>query len=389
MTPRVLAITTVDVMAWGLLRPWLQALRIAGYEVHIACSRSRYFDGLAREGFVMHEVALRRRFNPFFHLRPAIQLFRLVRGGKFDVVNTHSPVAGTVGRTAAWLAGSRNILYTVHGFYFHERMAWWPRWFFQAVEWIVGRMTSHFMFVSDEDRRTAIAAGIVPDSRQATTIYNGVDLERFRPRQRMRSTDACVIGIVARIVREKGYREFLDMAERVIRTGRKVSFLIVGDSLPSDRDQFGGKLRERIRKAGLQKHFQLTGLIEDVAPYLQMMDIFVLPSYREGFPRSILEAMACGLPVVTTAIRGCRETVVDGETGLIVPARDAEALTASVLRLIDNPELATRMGEAGRRRAVDLYDTRVVQERFVAVFDRIMADTNFSRSRQESCPTTE
>jgi glycosyltransferase involved in cell wall biosynthesis len=377
---RVLAITTVDVMPWILLRPWLQALRSAGYEVHIACARGQYFDRLAGEGFTMHAVALRRCFNPWRHFRPAIELFRLVRRERFDVVNTHSPVAAAMGRVVAWLAGAPNVVYTVHGFYFHDRMAWWQRRFFQAVEWACGRITGHFMFVSDEDRRTAIATGIVRNARRATTIYNGVDPDRFRPRDGARPMHGFVVGIVARIVQEKGYREFLEMAERVIAAGRQVSFLIVGDSLASDRDQFAGQVRERIRNSGFERHFRLTGFTADVEKFLQMMDIFVLPSYREGFPCSILEAMACGLPVVTTAIRGCREAVVHQGTGLIVPPADAGALTAAVLELIDKPDLARRMGEAGRRRAIELFDTRIVQARFVGVFDRVLANGGQARA---------
>jgi glycosyltransferase involved in cell wall biosynthesis len=170
------------------------------------------------------------------------------------------------------------------------------------------------------------------------------------------------------------------MAERVIAAGRQVSFLIVGDSLASDRDQFAGQVRERIRKSGFERHFRLTGFTAEVEKFLRMMDIFVLPSYREGFPCSILEAMACGLPVVTTAIRGCREAVVHQGTGLIVPPADAGALTAAVLELIDKPDLARRMGEAGRRRAIELFDTRIVQARFVGVFDRVLANGGQARA---------
>ncbi|MGA2133256.1 MAG: glycosyltransferase family 4 protein [Bryobacteraceae bacterium] len=386
--PRILAITTVDVMPWILLKPWLHALQRAGYDVHIACARGEYYEGLAAEGFAMHEVALRRSMNPLHHWLPAIQLFRLIRQGGFQIINTHSPVAAAVGRVVAWLAGARHIIYTVHGFYFHEGMGWWRRNLFQAIEWAVGQITSQFMFVSDEDRCTAIATGIVRDSRQATTIYNGVDLDRFRPRENAAPETTFVVGIVARIVQEKGYREFLEMAEQVLRKRSGVSFLVVGDSLASDRDQFGGAFRARIRQSNLTEHFQLTGFTAYVEEYLRMMDVFVLPSYREGFPRSVLEAMACGLPVVATKIRGCREAVVDGETGLLAPPGDAAALTEAVLSLIDHPENARRMGEAGRRRAIEYFDTRTVQDRFVAVFDRIMtSDKSLEEPRAYAAET--
>ncbi|MBI3698436.1 MAG: glycosyltransferase, partial [Acidobacteria bacterium] len=111
-------------MPWVLLWPWLCALRDAGYEVHIACSRGKYFDQLAAAGMHMHPVALRRSFNPFVHFRPFVQLYRLIRRGGFSAVNTHSPVAAAVGRLAARLAGGPKVVYTVHGFYFHDNMPW-------------------------------------------------------------------------------------------------------------------------------------------------------------------------------------------------------------------------------------------------------------------------
>jgi glycosyltransferase involved in cell wall biosynthesis len=384
MKPRVLCLTTVDVMAWGLLRPWLWALQRAGYDVHIACSRGQYFERLAAEGFEMHEVALRRTFNATAHVRPLFQIWRLLRKGRFDVVNAHSPVAAAVGRLAAWLAGVRPRVYTVHGFYFHEGMPGVQRWLLVAIEWLLGRITDRFMFVSEEDRQTALRVGIARREEDTTALLNGVDLGTFRP-ARVNNAEAAelrrhlglppgtpVVGIVGRIVREKGYREFLQAARSLAASGVNARFLVLGDSLPSDRDQFGAKFRRQVREAGLEDRFVFTGLTGRVPEYLRAMDIFVLPSYREGMPRSVLEAMATGLPVVATRIRGCREAVLHGETGLLVPPKDAAALAEAIHHLLERPDEARRMGEAGLRRAVEMYDERLVQARFVGVFDRLL-----------------
>jgi len=131
-------------------------------------------------------------------------------------------------------------------------------------------------------------------------------------------------------------------------------------------------LRRRVCEEGLDGRFLFTGFTSEVPKYLRMMDIFVLPSYREGFPRSVLEAMATELPVVATNIRGCREAVVHGETGFIVPPKNAKALADAVAFLLEHPEKAKQMGRAGRERAVKLYDQRVVAGRFVAAFDRLL-----------------
>jgi glycosyltransferase involved in cell wall biosynthesis len=213
------------------------------------------------------------------------------------------------------------------------------------------------------------------------TIYNGVDLEAYSPKDSASpiSLDlrtklniplgAPVIGIVGRVVREKGYMEFAEMAKLVSASRSNVYFLVVGDALASDRDGIAAKLRSRVDAAGLHDRFRFTGFTDHVADYLQVMDIFVLPSYREGFPRSVLEAMSTALPVVATNIRGCREAVVNGETGLLVPTRNGRALAEAVSLLLGNPDRASSMGSAGRERAVRLYSYELVQRRFVGVIE--------------------
>ncbi|NDJ14203.1 MAG: glycosyltransferase family 1 protein [Acidobacteriia bacterium] len=383
---RLLAVCTVDVMAWKLLRPWFRALADAGYEVHIACSRENWFDHLAADGFHMHEVRLRRRVNPFVHIAPLWELFRLIRRERFVLVNTHSPVAAAVGRVAAWLARAPVIISTVHGFYFHDGMPWWKRKMFVTMEWLLGGMTTDFMFVSDEDRTTAVREGIARDPERATTIYNGVDLTAYPDkrspsrlavnkgfRQQLNIPEAArVVGIVGRIVREKGFVEFAEMAQRIAATHPNVYFLVVGDALATDRDGMVPELKSFVESAGLNTKFRFTGFTDKVAEHLQVMDIFVLPSYREGFPRSVLEAMSCELPVVATRIRGCREAVVQGATGLLVPPRDAAALTDAVGQLLDQPELMHQMGAAGRERVVHLFEQGLVQARFKAIVARAL-----------------
>ncbi len=376
---KVLAIVTVDIMAWVLLRQWLEGLQLAGFEVHIACSKGVYFDLLAGAGFSMHPVRLRRTFNPFSHIVPLIELLTLLRSGQFQVVNTHSPVAAAVGRFAAALAGVQTIIYTVHGFYFHDRMPALQRKAFIAFEWLLGRWTDAFMFVSDEDRRTAQQSGICGVNAHVCTIYNGVDIDLFRPRPpalhnpapadalRLKHAlaDRPVVGCVGRIVKEKGYREFLEAATIITASGIDATWMVVGDSLPSDRDQFGPTLREQVKKAGLADRFVFTGMTPLVPDYLTLMDIFVLPSYREGFPRSILEAMSTALPVVATDIRGCREAVLEGITGFIVPPRDGKALAAAIRRLLLSPELRQQMGREARSLVIQRYDFRKVRDTFV------------------------
>src|ERR1039457_4383749 len=234
---KILVIATVDIMVWNLLLPWVDGLRNRGFEVHIACSPSDYFEPLRNAGFEMHAVHLRRSFNVFAHLRAAIELIQVIRSVGFKIVNTHSPVGAAVGRVASFLCGVDTIIYTVHGFYFHDRMPRLRRFAFTAIERFLGRITDGFMFVSDEDRQTAQRLGIVGTNTRGRTIYNGGDVDAFRPRgaddatvkglrHRHHLAGSIVIGTVGRIVKEKGYREFLEMAVCLTRECVDAKYLV-------------------------------------------------------------------------------------------------------------------------------------------------------------------
>jgi len=275
-------------------------------------------------------------------------------------------------------------------------MPWWKRTPFVALEWLAGRVTSGFMFVSDEDRVTAQRTGISSKVDETITIYNGVDLGAFPQSPRRRGTsgsngnpggageeirmrygvpeDAIVVGTVGRVVREKGYFEFAEMARAIASIHANVRFLVVGDALPSDRDGIAEELRKRVADAGLTDRFCFPGFTDQVSEHLQAMDLFVLASYREGLPRSVLEAMSTGLPVIATDIRGCREAVAHNETGIIVPPRNSGALTKAVSLLLKDRALAEAMGVAGRRRVENLFDQQMVAQRF----------TEYIQSRVES-----
>jgi glycosyltransferase involved in cell wall biosynthesis len=373
MKPKVLVVVAVDVTAWVYLRIWLKALQTDGCEVHVACSYGNYRENLASEGFTLHEIPFRRVFNPFAHIRPLLMLYRLMRQIPFDAVNTHTPVAAAVGRLAAWAARVPVRVNTVHGFYFHDRMARLPRAVCLALEWLLGQITTFSLFVSEEDRLTSLRYRIARND--GMTIYNGINLDRFRPpRDTEREQEKTglgidpqrlVIGITARIVREKGYFEFVAMAEEITALGHDVFFLVVGDTLPSDRGRVGEDIRKRVRRSGMESRFRFVGFTNEVARLLRAMDIFVLPTYREGFPVSVLEAMGTGLPVVTTDIRGCREAVVHGTTGLLVPPGNVHCLTVALQQLLKDPTLMSKMGAAGRARVVESFDEKQIAKRFV------------------------
>ena len=221
---------------------------------------------------------------------------------------------------------------------------------------------------SQEDKETALSKRIIA-AENIKVIGNGVDPNKFKPlgikqKNLIRSEfdipkDAIVIGIICRMVREKGIVELLKAGIGLADRFPNLYFLFVGGRIASER---GARLdREwQVAKNSLGARLIATGFRYDTPRLLTAMDVFCLPSWREGMPRSIIEAMMIGLPVVATNIRGCREEVVVGKTGYLVPPKHIGELQNALRTLIEDKTLRTKMGALGRKRALKLYDERKI-----------------------------
>jgi glycosyltransferase involved in cell wall biosynthesis len=366
---RILQLCAVDFTAYHLLRPLGLRLRESGYDVSFCCSPGRGLDILEEEGFDVYRIPVSRSYNIFSHIVSFFRMMKLMRRERFDIVHTHTPVAGLIGRAAARAARVRWIVYTAHGFYFHEDMHGLLRGAMRSIERYGASMSDLIFVQSREDLEEAVEARIAPAER-LVHIGNGVNPVLFgkeenaqaavRLREEFGIDGDPVIGFTGRIVREKGVFEFVRAAGIVSRDYPEAKFVMIGAPLDSDRDDCLQEIERLVREEGLSQRIVMTGYREDVPAILSLLDLFVMPSYREGMPRALLEAMATGLPVVATDIRGCREEVVDNETGLLVPPRDHYALGEAVLKILSDSEVASRMGRAGRERILERFDERVV-----------------------------
>ena len=207
------------------------------------------------------------------------------------------------------------------------------------------------------------------DAGRIDVIPTGIDVTRFEPRPRDRAIRGAhgvqdteqLIVCVGRLDRYKGHDHLLEAFAALARERPRARLLLVGDG------RFREALTARARSAGLAERVRFSGAVGDVRPALAAADVFVQASDEEGLPGAVLEAMAMGLPVVATDVGGTREAVNDGVTGLLVPARDAAALTAAVTRLLDDPGLAARFGSFGRKRVADEFSS----EREVTLTDEV------------------
>jgi len=181
------------------------------------------------------------------------------------------------------------------------------------------------------------------------------------------SLDAVVVTMIARLIAPKGVREFLQAAERL---NGKACFLLIGEPDPGNLDSLTWEeIQEYVRRGVVLA----PGWQKDVIPWLAITDIFVLPSYREGTPVTVLEAMAMGLPVVATDVPGCREAVVHGETGFLVPPRNVGELVRAIQKLAEDPALRQRMGQAGRERVVQHFAVERIVEQYLDLYAELLS----------------
>ena len=368
---KVCQLCAVDFTLKTFLLPLIDGMRGRGWDVTAVCSDGPHIDELRAAGYRIETVPIARSMNPILAAQTLLALVRLFRRQRFDVLHAHTPVAALLGRIAARIAGIPLVVYTAHGFYFHDEMPSMKRRLFVMLERFAGRFTDLLFSQSAEDAEDAVQEGIAL-RENVLAIGNGVDVARFDPvkvgagdtaRESLGiSRDAFVVGMIGRQVKEKGVADYLAAAKIVAAKNPQAWFLLVGERLASDHA--GGVEAElAAARVALGERLVAPGSRSDIPELLAAMDLFCLPSWREGMPRTIIEAMMMGKPVLATDIRGAREEVVTEQTGLLVPTRSPQALAAAMERFIGDREWAGRLGNAGRQRALLLYDEKEVVAR--------------------------
>ena len=328
-------------------------------------------DAVHAQGIRHLQVPLTRRMNPIGDLIATWSMWRLFRRERFTIVHTHQPKPGLFGQIAARLAGIPIVVNTVHGFMFTERTSAGRRRLWVLLERLAARCSDRLLCVSAEDADTAVRERICPSDR-VVHIGGGIDVRRFSrdaiddsrlvalrselgvaPGQR-------VIGFVGRLVREKGIPELLEAFAAVQADVADAVLLLIG---PDDPDKGDAIPRRGFTASAVEGRIRFAGYRHDMPELYALMEVFVLPSHREGLPQTLMEAAAMGVPAVATNVRGCREVVADGETGLIVPPHDPAALATALRRLLDDGELASRLGRNASTRARARYDEQAVFSR--------------------------
>lgn len=376
--PRLVHLTTTDMSLDWLLRPQLEAFERAGYEVIGVSAPGPHVPALEASGVAHVAVdSLTRSVSPTADLRALWDLYRTFRRLRPDIVHTHNPKPGVLGRLAARAAGVPVVVNTVHGLYALPEDRVRKRAAVYGLERLAATCSDAELLQNPEDLPVLRRLG-VPHAR-LSVLGNGVDLDRFdpaavRPGTRARLRDSLgiaehtvVIGVVGRLVREKGYDTVFAAARAL--AGRDCCVVVVGPEEPDKAGAVGAADRAAAERDGVR----FLGRRDDMVDLYAAFDVYLLASHREGFPRSAMEASAMGLPVVATDIRGCRQVVADGRSGVLFPVDDVDALVTALTALVDDGERRARMGEAARRRALEHFDQRDVIASTLRTYDWLLA----------------
>lgn len=377
---RVLHVCTIYLTARVFVAPVARFLSARGYDVAIACSMADAPDGPrqagneALAGIPVHHIPISRTIQPWKDLAAVWKLYRLIKQLRPTIVHTQTSKAGVVGRLAARLAGTPLVIHTAHAFPFHQYLPVVVRWFYVAIERCAARLADLVIVDTESIRADGLRYRVVSDSEKLAVVPMGLDLNKFTPasgsssyrQQRGIDPGMLVVGTVARLVPDKGIECFLRMAAEIRKVRTDVRFLIAGDGpLRKDLEKLADEL-------GLKAVVVFAGHQEQIPVVIGSMDLFVLPTRREGFGVVFAEAMAMGVPVIGSRIGPVAEVVEDGVTGYLSSPERPEEFAAHALELLGDESKRQAFGRAGRRRVEQYFDEVRMCESIEHLYRRLL-----------------
>jgi glycosyltransferase involved in cell wall biosynthesis len=397
--PRLLYVSTLDRIV-GVMLPHLDAARAAGWRVEIACQPTVFRDDLQLHADALHEVPLRRFPLHPINLSALLRLVRLIRAGGYTIVHCHNPTGGFIGRLAATLARTGAVrVYTAHGFHFHRHGGRLPNLVYRLAETVAGRWWSDgVLVITREDYDAARHWGVVPDDKLFLTGGVGVSAcDDFNPalvseaaRSELRrevgaaDDDVPVLTTVGEMIPRKRHADALSAFARVRASQPDALLLLVGDGT------LGEDLKQRAAALGIADGVRFLGFRRDIRRILAATDVFLFPSQQEGLPCAVQEALAMGVPVVATDVRGNAD-LVDETCGRLAPLGDVDAMAEGALNLLRlDKTVRQAMGRAGRDKMLDLYERSTCVAEWRRIYDLLLDRANAASGiRRGPAPHTE
>ena len=394
--PRICLVSSVPSTLWVFYRDLVSALQ-GRCAVELTASNEaelHYFE--QRLSCRVFPCDIARRISPARDVRALWRLMRLFGQRRYDLVHAHTPKGGLLGMAAAYLSGVRRRVYTVHGLPLETAKGWKRR-----LLWLAERascsLASVVLVVSPSLKRRLIEERLCPPGKMRVLGNGtacGVDVQCFRADDAFRAqrtamreqlgieADAVVVGYAGRITPDKGVDTLVNAFLRLAHYVPQARLLVVGP-LDEARQQVSDHFLQQLQTD--KRICFVDVFVEDLRPYYAAMDMVVLPSHREGFGMTLLEAAALELPTVATRVTGCVDAVVDGVTGLLVERDNPAALGEALAALAVDPQRRRQLGQAGRQRVVDLFDSRMITQAHLDLYAALLRRDQTCSREQRSC----
>ena len=368
---KVLFIATVENHLLSFHMPFMEYFQNKGYEVHVATKFGERRGELEQYGIVCHNVNFSRSVNPLAVLVSLTQLIRLMRKNDFALIHVHTPMAAFLGRLAAKLTHTGPVLYTAHGFHFYKGAPWYYWAFIYPAEYLAGRWTDGLIVMNQEDHINAQKMGFKPNKNLFLVHGVGIDLKQIIKLSLINNNDIreelgisdkdIVISYIAEFTPTKNHIFLLKAWNKITQNLKNVHLLLIGNGSCLE------SIKQQVKINSLPRVYFL-GYRKDVPQIIARSDIITSVSKREGLPRSIMEAMALGKPVVVSNVRGNRDLVKQGENGFLIELGDIDGLVSSLKKLIDDTKLRAEMGKISLERIKE-YDIEKVLIEMTSIYN--------------------
>lgn len=347
-----------------------------GYEVHLATSISSKLDVLKSHGLIVHPMNLNRSksslFTIFYEFKQIYSIIKSISPNLIHLV-TIKPVL--LGGLASRILKINAVVYAVSGLGFVFINQGYKAELFKKITKLLYRVALKHknkivIFQNADDQKFVSKFARISQKDTKLILGSGVDLNYFT--SKALESKMPKILIASRLLNDKGILEFVKAAKIVNESSFRARFVIAGDI---DVYNPASIQKSEIDQWKIESSVEFLGHIKNMKKLITSSSIVVLPSYREGFPKILIEAAACGRPVITSDVPGCRDAIENNKTGLLVPVRNAKELAKKIIYLLDNPLISRAMGKAGRKRAENLFDINIVVDKHLKIYSALLANS--------------
>jgi len=372
MMRKICLFANTDWYLYNFRLDFARALKLAGFDVLLVSPDGPYRKRIEEMGFRWLPIPVSRRgINPVNEIRVLLQILHLYREEKPDIVHHFTIKCVFYGSTAAHLAGIKKIVNSITGMGYVFTGGGLKKSLlrFLAVNWYRLVLNgTRVIFQNRDDQAYFLEEGIIGPKEAVFIAGSGVNIERFLPSTALK-VGAPLVVLASRMLYDKGIGEYVEAARRIRQMGVNARFVLIGNIDTGNPSAIPLSQIEAWHQEGC---IEWWGWREDMPEVYRQADIACLPSYREGLPKMLIEAGACGLPCVTTDFAGCREVVRNEENGLLVRPRDVESLVAALRRLLLDDSLRKKMGKRSREIVEEQFGLSVIIEKTLQVYEELV-----------------